>query len=628
MAERIPYSYCESLVERQAKAEQSMLDEFAAGSYTWERPLVKLNPYLINPLSAVVLFRTEEETAVTVTVFGKEKKGNIVHTFPRAKEHILPILGLYADCENRVELRLYGGSARMITIRTEALTGKEPKLISMKTEPEYTSEDLIFVTPSLNALAAGFDYRGDIRWHLTVPVVFDLKRLKNGNFLIGTERVLKLPYYMSGLYEMTMAGKIVKEYSVPGGYHHDQWEMEDGNILVLTEDPSYETVEDVIVLLDRTTGEILKTWDLKDCLVPGEGPSGGYTDKDWFHNNALWYDKNTHSITLSGRHTDSIINIDFETGNLNWILGDPENWPEDKLKYFFIPQGAGEFDWPYEQHACLVTPNGGVMCFDNGHYRSKIREKFRLNRDSFSRGVLYQINQDTMTVEQLWQYGKERGEEFFSSYIGNVEWYGEGHYLVHSGGIQYYGQHASEKPAALLQGDPNVRAESITVELLHDKVIMELKIAGNFYRAEKLSLYHEQDNMPLGKGIRVGEMGVTPEFDTLIPMEPCGELLPYRYEAELTEEEDRFTFKAIFEGGQLVMLMLENEEEEHGYFISTSKNKFTALCCGTFIEKDPRNITLSINKKGLSGEFAVRVIVDDQKFDTGIHIHCSCGRKK
>ncbi len=622
MAERISYSFCESLIKRQAAAERELLETFASGVYTLEQPLVKLNPYLINPLSAAVLFRTEKETAVTVTVYGKEARGTIVHTFPGGREHILPIVGLYADYENRVELRLYGGNAQTITIKTEALSGDEPKLLSMHTEPEYTSEDLIFVTPSLKALATGFDYRGDIRWHLTVPVIFDLKRLQNGNFLIGTERVLQMPYYMSGLYEMTMTGKIVKEYSIPGGYHHDQWEMENGDILVLTEDPGYETVEDVVALLDRTTGKVKRIWDLKDCLVPGEGPSGGYTDRDWFHNNALWYDRNSNSIVLSGRHTDSIISIDYETGKLNWILGDPETWPEDKLKYFFKPVGEGDFDWPYEQHACLVTPNGGIMCFDNGHYRSKIREKFLLNRDSFSRGVLYQINTEDMTIRQLWQYGKERGEEFFSSYIGNVEWYGEEHYLVHSGGIQYYGEHASEKPAALLQGNPNIRSESITVEVLHGKVIMEMKIDGNFFRAEKLPLYHDGDNMPLGEGKRVGEMGVTPEFDTLIPMESCGELLPYCYEAAIMEEEDRFVFRAIFEGGQLVMLMLENGEEEHGYFISTAKNKFNALCSGTFIEKDPRSIALSVNKAGLKGTYHVRVIVDDKKYETGIQITC------
>lgn len=621
MTERISYNFCESLLARQDEAERSMLDAFAADTYTLEHPFLRVNPYLINPLSAVVAFRTEEETAVTVTIFGKEERGTIVHTFPKAREHILPILGLYGDYVNQIEIRLYGGRSNRLTIQTESLDEQVPSLLSMKTEPEYAGQDFVFVTPSLNACATAFDYKGDVRWHLTVPVIFEMTRLRNGNFLIGTERVMQMPYYMSGLYEMTMMGKIVKEYAIPGGYHHDQCEMEDGNILVLTEDPGYETVEDVIVLLDRETGEIRKTWDLKDCLVPGEGPSGGYTPKDWFHNNALWYDKHTNSITLSGRHVDAIINIDYDTGKLNWILGDPETWPEDKRKYFFTIKGEGDFDWPYEQHGCLVTPNGGIMCFDNGHYRSKIREKFLLNRDSFSRGVLYQIDRETMTIEQLWQYGKERGEEFFSSYIGNVEWYGEDHYLVHSGGIQYYGEHASEKPAALLQGDPNVHAESITVEILRGKVIMEMKIEGNFYRGKKMALYHEQDNLPLGKGICVGHMGITPEFDTLIPMEPCGELLPYRYEAKLTEEADRFVFKAIFEGGQLVMLMLENEEE-HGYFISTSKNKFNALCCGTFIEKDPRNITLNVNKAGLKGTFDVRVIVDDKKYETGIKITC------
>ena len=55
---------------------------------------------------------------------------------------------------------------------------------------------------------------------------------------------------------------------------------------------------------------------------------------------------------------------------------------------------------------------------------------------------------------------------------------------------------------------------SITVEMQNGKKMLELKITGNFYRAEKLTLYHEQDNLPVGKGERLGSMGVTPEFDT------------------------------------------------------------------------------------------------------------------
>ena len=379
--ETIKYSFLPSILTRQAESEEAMLAEFEAGNYTIENPLVKYNPYLINPLAAVVLFKTEKETAVTVTVLGKEHPlGDIRHTFPKAKTHILPILGLYADYDNTVEIELYRGYKKTIHIKTEPLGKDVPKLIHMNTTAGYLRDQIIIITPALTQLATGFDYQGEIRWYLNIPVVFDLKRLKNGNICVGTDRLLQIPYYMSGIYEMSMAGKIYKEFGIPGGYHHDQFEMEDGNLLVLTEDLRSDTVEDMCVLVDRNTGEILKTWDYKDFLDPGCSKSGSWSAHDWFHNNAVWYDKNTNSLTFSGRHIDSMVNIDYDTGKLNWIIGDPTGWPEKYQKYFFTPVGDGEFDWQYEQHANLITPDGDVMCFDNGHFRSKIREQYRLNK--------------------------------------------------------------------------------------------------------------------------------------------------------------------------------------------------------------------------------------------------------
>lgn len=620
--ETIKYSFLPSILTRQAEAEDAMLAEFESGNYTIENPLVKYNPYIINPLAAVVLFRTEKEVAVTVTVRGKDKHGDIRHTFPKATTHILPVLGLYADYDNTVDIQLYRGYKKTIHIQTEPLGSDVPKLVRMETTPGYLEDQLIIVSPALTQLASGFDYQGEIRWYLNIPTVFDIKRLKNGNISIGSHRLLQMPYYMSGLYEMSMVGKIYKEYAIPGGYHHDQFEMEDGNLLVLTEDLRSETVEDMLVLIDRNTGDILKTWDYKKFLEPGVGPSGSYTPHDWFHNNAVWYDKNTNSLTLSGRHIDAMVNIDYDSGELNWIIGDPTGWPEKYQKYFFKPVGDGEFDWQYEQHACVITPDGDVMCFDNGHWRSKVKKNYRLNKDNFSRGVRYKINTDDMTIEQVWQFGKERGQHFFSQYICNVEYYEEGHYMVHSGGIQYYKGEASEQFAALMQDDPDVSTRSITVEVLDDQVMLELEVEGNFYRAEKLRLYHDQVNLAMGHGEYLGQMGVTKEFDTDIPMDSSELLIPERYESEIIEEDDRFTYKAIYEKGQLVMLMLEQGEEKHRYYISTSARQFEALCCGTFITKDARAVTLSVNKAGLSGVYDVRVIVDDEKFETGVQIHC------
>ncbi|WP_321009898.1 aryl-sulfate sulfotransferase N-terminal domain-containing protein [Hungatella effluvii] len=101
------YSFEEHMIKKQARAEEAMLKELRSRAYTIDNPLVSYNLYLINPLSAVISFYTEEETAVTVTVFGKAKEGNITHTFPRAKEHVLPVVGLYSGQVNRVEVREY-----------------------------------------------------------------------------------------------------------------------------------------------------------------------------------------------------------------------------------------------------------------------------------------------------------------------------------------------------------------------------------------------------------------------------------------------------------------------------------------------------------------------------------------
>ena len=376
------------------------------------------------------------------------------------------------------------------------------------------------------------------------------------------------------------------------------------------------------VLISRKTGEIMKTWDYQKFLKPGMGKSGSWSERDWFHNNALWYDKNTDSITFSGRHMDCMVNVDFETGELNWIIGDPEGWPKEWTdRYFFRPVG-NDFQWQYEQHACLITPDGDVMCFDNHHWASKNPGHFKKAKDNFSRGVRYRINTKDMTIRQVWQYGQDRGAEFFSPYISNVEYYSEGHYMVHSGGIAYNKDGEISESLGALEMNMGGRLEAVTVEICDDKKMMELHTAGNYYRAEKMKLYTEDSNLEIGMGSLLGHMGVTREFDTEVPAESSGELLPDSCSAKLVEEEDRFTLYSRFEKGQLVMLLLEKGEETHRYYISTASAPHKAMCCGTFLESDERNTKTNVNKAGLSGVYDVRVIVDDKKYETGIRVTC------
>ena len=616
------YSFEEHMIKKQARAEEAMLKELRSGAYTIDNPLVSYNLYLINPLSAVISFYTEEETAVTVTVFGKAKEGNITHTFPRAKEHVLPVVGLYSGYVNRVEVREYRGKVHTVEIEVpDVFEGNSP-VESMDTTPEYLQDDCIFLSPSGAELAVAVDYAGDIRWCLNIKCVFDMKRLKNGHILMGTDRLVQMPYYMSGMYETSACGKIYHEYRLPGGSHHDAFEMPDGSLLCLTEDLTSGTVEDMCVLIDRETGDILKTWDYKNFLEPGLGKSGSWSEKDWFHNNAVWYDEKSRSLTFSGRHMDSIVNIDFETGKLNWILSDPEGWPQEWVdRYFFKPVGT-DFEWQYEQHACLVTPDGDVMCFDNHHWGSKIKENYRAAKNNYSRGVRYRINTKDMTIEQIWQYGKDRGARFFSPYICNVEYYNEGHYMVHSGGSAYNKDGEISESLGALEQNMGGTLFATTVELCDDRKMLELHTKGNYYRAEKMKLYADQGNLELGEGSVLGEMGITKEFDTDIPAPVSSELIPDRYEARIEDEDDRFTFHAKFEKGQLVMLMLEQGEEKHRYYISTTAVSHKAMCCGTFLESDERVTKTNVNKAGMKGTYEVFVVIDDTKYPCGVSIEC------
>jgi len=626
MSNKVRYISQDHLITQQNRAEKEFLAAFANSKPTFAEPQVVVNPYLINPLCAVVLFTTPEKVTPTVTIHGKRyERENISHTFKEGTEHILPVLGLYEDFVNTVTVALSDGRSTTLTITTEKLPADVCRCLNISTSADYFGNNIMFLTPAGKNLPTGYDYKGDIRWLLTENTMFDIKRMANGNIVTGSSRFCHMPYNSTGLVELNLLGKVYKEFRMPGNYHHDHFEMEDGNLLALTQDFSRDTVEDMCVLLDRNTGEIIRSWDYREVLPRDVGGSGSQDAHDWFHNNAVWYDKKTHSLTLSGRHQDAVINLDYETGKLNWIIGDPEGWPAEMVdKYFFKPVGdRATFDWQYEQHACVVCPDGDVMCFDNGQYRAKVKEKYIENRDNFSRGVRYRIDTEKMEIEQVWQYGKERGQEFFSAYICNVEYYDEGHYMIHSGGIGFENGYASNSLGAFLDmADPNVELRSKTVEQKDGVVLYELETEGNFYRAEKMPLYHDGDNLALGDGSLVGSLEVTEEFDTVPEAEEVFTLPDSWHNVFIEEDEDRFVFHGRFEKGTLAMLCLEQGGESHNYFINTAAVAHLAMCSGAFLEKDEREVKIHISKKGLHGMFQVKLIINDKKFQTGVSVFC------
>ena len=606
-----------SLMEKQIQDENKL----EISGYTLDDPNVVLNPYEISPLTALVIFETDEEVSPEVTIHGDSDLTTYTHTFAKGTEHYLPIYGLYAGRENKVTIKC-GDEEKELTIKTDELPDDFILPTSVKKDESKLSNDLYFYTPSSSGYTAAYDVNGDVRWYLTESAIWEINRLDNGRLLVSTERLAEVPYYSTGLYEMDMLGKIYTEYSLPGGYHHDYYEMENGNLLVASDDFNNDsgTVEDYVVEIDRKTGNIVKTFDLKDILKMTDGKSENWIEYDWFHNNSVWYDKKTNSITLSGRHQDAVINIDYDTGKLNWILGDPEGWSDEYQKYFFKPVGDN-FEWQWSQHAAMITPEGYVFLFDNGNNKSKNEKNYVKAEDSYSRGVMYKIDTDKMTIEQVWEYGKERGSDFYSPYISDVDYLDKNHYIVHSGGISYKDGKIQNQPAGLAGSDT---LKSDTVELLDDEVIFEMVLPTNTYRVEKMSLYGD-DEFELGNPKELGSLGVTDaESEKFTLMSNAKEQDDdYKsHDISIKKEKDRHAVTGTFKRGTEVKIILYKDMMEKIYNMRISTRPYTALCVdlGNNNESDDLTVTKYINSDGLIGKYTIFIEIDGVIYQTDEYV--------
>ena len=168
-----------------------------------------------------------------------------------------------------------------------------------------------------------------------------------------------------------------------------------------------------------------------DIVGTGEG-------RNWAHVNSVDYDPTDDSIIISSRHQSAIIKIGRDK-EVKWIMGTPEGWkkgwaekvltPVDKDGKTIKCEGSkceGDFDWSWTQHTAWRidqksdAENVMITVFDNGDARGM--EQPALAEEKYTRGVIYRINQKNMTVEQVWEVGKDYGHAAFSPVTGLTQY--------------------------------------------------------------------------------------------------------------------------------------------------------------------------------------------------------------
>ncbi len=564
------------LLEEQREISQQLMDTIDGGNYTITSPFVALDPYGTSPLSALVAFQTTEEGSVSVEIAGKTSATTVTHDFDEdGTTHLLPIYGLYGDTNNKVTITFTGVSGKIskkvVYIQTDALP---ENMVVADVTVANTSQMVDGFTYGIREGGGSYaiDANGDIRWYTTIEIsTMPIKRLANGNIISGSSTLVEGESVAASLFEFDMLGRVYNEYLIYG-VHHEVVELSNGDLLVAAS--VGDTVEDYIVRLDRTTGEIVQDWDFHDILdmeyLSDESwqyhiynnqtlnnPTKTETAKwntvysrsanDWFHNNALYYNEEENTIMASGRMKDAIVKFDADTGEVIWILADPNvEWAQTTYADKMLTPIGEDFEYAYGQHAITMTDDGDILLFDNGNYRSKEYDTALTADETYSRAVRYSIDEETMTVEQVWQYGKELGSYAYSSYISDIDYLGEDHYLINFGGI--LGDMATGErynASAFLNSDDVIDPQGITliVEIKDDVIINQMELSAadgsaNTYRVERMTPYYE------GEGY-VDLTMVGQRLGSLTPTETVeGMTLPYP-----TSTVD-YTIKSIVDSGE------------------------------------------------------------------------------
>lgn len=615
-----------SITQNQVEYESIILNQYGKEDYVDSNPYFVLDPYKVSPLTGLIMFESDTAKQYRIVVNGKTDEGDIEFISESATSHFIPVYGLYPNYNNQIDIYEYHDQTqdtfiRSIFIQTDPLPEQVVVPTMIDTTYEYFGDDLMVLSPALRNYPVGVDFNGDVRWYLSGFFQWSFNVLDNGHFYIGSDRLMSDPYYVTSVYEMDYLGKIYTEYKIPGGYHHDLEVLPNGNLLVLTDD-FQGTVEDKIIEVDKSTGEILDTWDLEELLPIFDGMAAMWTTTDWFHNNSVSYDAVNDAIVLSGRHQDAVVSIGRTSHELNWIIGDPDNWGTDVVnQYFFTPTGEN-FEWQYAQHSAMVLDNGNIFIFDNGNNKSKDSKTYVMPQKSYSRGVIYDIDETNMTIEQVYQFGKELGSDFYSPYISNVNYYTDGNYMIHSGGHGTVEGVPLNIPGPLYEDMSKVVFKSMTYEVMDGEIKYYLEMASNFYQAKRINLYEYQTNIQFGTANVFGELAETPQTDETYELSfSLLDTVPPKYEVEMVKESDRLVFDMMLDRNDVIYLVFQEvtSDQKITYKIPTSRTAYTAMCSATF-QGDERQITYYINETNLTGSYDIYLVINGREYNTYYHV--------
>ncbi len=507
---------------------QSEVQYLSNTNYTIDNPNVILNPYGNSPLSALVVFQTKDLTTSSITIKGKDGADDLKHTFTPTKVHILPIYGLYPGYDNKVIIEA-SGIKKEITIKTSPLPDDFSRVTDLSNK-DFETNEFYFTTPEEIGYTAAYDENGEVRWYLIGDYKWDIQRLNNGHILLSSDKILRKNYSI-GLIEMDLLGKVYYEYAVPGGYHHDVFELNNGNLLLASNKYGRDTKEDIAIEIDRASGTIVKEIDLYKIL-PGKKKN------NWFGMNSINYDINTNSITISGYNSNMIVNLDYTTLDINWIIAD-SNKVDSEYKQYLL-KADGDINYPNKPESVNLLLNNELV--------------FASEKNGKKHLLTYKIDYSNRTVKQLDDLKLPTNEETYLEILGNDDFViTQGHRLM---------------------------------EIKDNEMVISMNVNSTLYNTKKMSLY-ANDVYTGVYGVRLGSLGESKTVSNhlLLGAKSDDDILD-KYNISLYKDVFGLKVKGTFKESDNVEVILDNVLDKKTYSLIVGTNSNKKITTSRYISED------------------------------------------
>lgn len=304
--------------------------------YTFQHILVVPNPYDLVKQSALLLFNSSKVRKVRYRVLGDTPEADFVGETDFTTRHRVPVMGLYLERSNKVELELIDTEEnvvkrRLLRIYVSETPRKIKDVIGEKDNKEMTHFPFILVNGvSFNPLVA--DCNGDIRYSLQLRTNnIGMIPLENGHFLYEDRtanrmnkkgRIKPCRYH-----EMDYMGRVYRTFLLDFSIVGTVAQKDSSLYLVTSSDEGH--IADKIIELDMNSGKIIKECNLAELLGEKYRTRG-----DWATISHISSHEQNLIITVKRLHT--VIKLNWENMKIQWILSPESMWKDSKLEQFLL----------------------------------------------------------------------------------------------------------------------------------------------------------------------------------------------------------------------------------------------------------------------------------------------------